>query len=96
MIIIIMIIIIIIILIITIIIIIIIILIIIIIIITIILILIMPVLTYPIWTQHWPITELRVIDREARKMICENGGKHPLCSTAIMCKRERRAWLALG
>ena len=35
-------------------------------------------------TQHWPITELRVIDREARKIICENGGKHPLSSTAIM------------
>ena len=36
------------------------------------------------WTQHWPITELRVIDREARKIICENGGKHPLSSTAKM------------
>ena len=44
----------------------------------------MPVLTYLMWTQHWPITELRVIDREARKIICENGGKHPLSSTAIM------------
>ena len=44
----------------------------------------MPVLTYLMWTQHWPITELRVIDRETRKIICENGGKHPLCSTAIM------------
>ena len=36
------------------------------------------------WTQHWPITELRGIDREARRVICENGGKHPLSSTAIM------------
>ena len=36
------------------------------------------------WTQNWPITELRVIDREARKITCENGGKHPLSSTAIM------------
>ena len=44
----------------------------------------MPVLTYLIWTQHWPITELRVIDREARKIICENGGKCPSNSTAIM------------
>ena len=44
----------------------------------------MPVLTYLMWTQHWPITELRVIDREARKIISENGGKHPLSSTAIM------------
>ena len=25
-----------------------------------------------------------VIDREARKIICENGGKHPLISTAII------------
>ena len=44
----------------------------------------MPVLTYLMWTQHWPITELRVIDREARKIICENGGKHPLSLTAII------------
>ena len=44
----------------------------------------MPVLTYLMWTQHWPITELQVIDREARKIICENVGKHPLSSTAIM------------
>ena len=44
----------------------------------------MPVLIYLMWTQHWPITELRVIDREARKIISENGGKHPLSSTAIM------------
>ena len=44
----------------------------------------MPVLIYLMWTQHWPITELRVIDREAKKIICEKGGKHPLSSTAIM------------
>ena len=44
----------------------------------------MPVLTYLMWTQHWPITELRAIDREVRKIICENGGKHPSSSTAIM------------
>ena len=36
------------------------------------------------WTQHWPITDLRAIDREARKIIHENGGKHPLSSTAVM------------
>ena len=36
------------------------------------------------WTQHWPITELRAVDREARKIIHENGGKHPLSSTAVM------------
>ena len=44
----------------------------------------MPVLIYLMWTQSWPITEMRVHDREARKIICENGGKHPLSSTAIM------------
>ena len=44
----------------------------------------MPVLTYLMWTQHWPITQLRVIHREARKIIRENGGKHPLSSTAVM------------
>ena len=36
------------------------------------------------WTQHWPITELRAINREARKIICENGGKRPSSSTVIM------------
>ncbi|XP_068707674.1 uncharacterized protein [Montipora foliosa] len=41
-------------------------------------------LSYLMWTQHWPITELRVIDREARKIICENGGKNPLSSTAML------------
>ena len=44
----------------------------------------LPVLSYLMWTQHWPITELRVIDREARKIICENGGQHPLSSTAML------------
>ena len=29
----------------------------------------LPVLSYLMWTQHWPITELRVIDREARKIM---------------------------
>ena len=43
----------------------------------------LPVLTYPIWTQHWPLAELRGIDRETRKLVSENGGKHPLSSTAV-------------
>ena len=38
----------------------------------------LPVLSYLMWTQHWPMTEIRVIDRGARKIICENGGKHPV------------------
>ena len=37
----------------------------------------MPAMSYFMWTQHWPTTELRDIDREARKIIVENGGKHP-------------------
>ena len=44
----------------------------------------LPMLSYLMWTQHWPITELRVVDREARKIILENGGKQPLSSTAVM------------
>ena len=44
----------------------------------------LPVLSYLTWTQHWPITELRVIDRKARTIICENRGKHPLSWTAML------------
>ena len=44
----------------------------------------LPVLNYLMWTQHWPTTELRAVDRETRKLIHENGGKHPLSSTAVM------------
>lgn len=36
------------------------------------------------WTQHWPVTDLKIIDREARKIIVENGGKHPDGSTALL------------
>ena len=35
-------------------------------------------------TQCWPIAELKRLDREARKVIVENGGKHPLGSTALV------------
>ena len=35
------------------------------------------------WTQQWPATELKKIDRKARKIVVENGGKHPGGSTAI-------------
>ena len=35
------------------------------------------------WTQHWPLNELREIDREMRKVVSENGGRHPLSSTAL-------------
>ncbi|XP_068752084.1 proto-oncogene tyrosine-protein kinase receptor Ret-like [Montipora capricornis] len=36
------------------------------------------------WSQHWNLTDLRNIDREARKVISENGGKHPLGSIALL------------
>ena len=37
----------------------------------------LPVLGYLMWTQHWPITELKILDREVRKIIVENGGETP-------------------
>ena len=36
------------------------------------------------WTQVWPITELQRIDRENRKIMVENGEKHPLGSTELL------------
>lgn len=36
------------------------------------------------WTQHWPVTELKRVDREGRKIIVENGGKRPCGPTAIL------------
>ena len=29
----------------------------------------MPEFSYLMWTQHWPLTELRQVDRDARKII---------------------------
>ena len=29
------------------------------------------------WSQHWCLTDLCDIDRQARKIVCESGGKHP-------------------
>ena len=36
------------------------------------------------WIQHWLVTELKKIDRKARKIIVENGGKQPCRSMAIL------------
>ena len=36
------------------------------------------------WTQTWPLAELRQIDRETRKIITENGGRHPSSSNAVL------------
>ena len=44
----------------------------------------LPVLGYLMWTQQWPVTELKRLDREARKTVVENGGKHPSGSSAIL------------
>ena len=41
-------------------------------------------LKYPMWTQHWPLTELRRIDREARKIMVTNRGENPASSTALL------------
>ena len=44
----------------------------------------LPLLSYLMWTQHWLLTELKKIDREARKIIVENGGRHHCGSTSIL------------
>ena len=36
------------------------------------------------WTQTWLLAELKRVDREARRIIVENGNKHPLSSTALL------------
>ena len=52
--------------------------------------------TYLRWSQQLPNTELWAIDREATKIICEEGGKHLLSSTLVThLVREGRAWVAL-
>ena len=38
----------------------------------------MPVLSYLMWSQHWCLTDLHNIDRQARKIVCESGGRHLL------------------
>ena len=48
------------------------------------------VMSYLMCTQNWPVTELTGIDREARNIIIENGGKRPLSSTAILYLTRRR------
>ena len=42
-------------------------------------------------TQQWPVIKLKRLDREARKIVVENGGKHPTGSSAILyTSREKR------
>ena len=42
------------------------------------------VLRYLMWTQHRTLSELRDVDRAARKIIVENGGKHPASLTSLL------------
>ena len=44
----------------------------------------LPELGYLMRIQHWPVTNLKKINRKVRKIIVENGGKHPYSSTAIL------------
>ena len=41
-------------------------------------------LRYLMWTHHWPLSELRDVDRAPRKIIVENGGKHPASLTSLL------------
>ena len=45
---------------------------------------VLPVSGCLMWTQHWPVTDLKNIDREAGKIIVENCGKHPGGSTSLL------------
>ena len=45
----------------------------------------LPVFGYQMWTQQWSVTELKKSDKEARKIIVQNDGKHPGNSTVIPC-----------
>ena len=53
----------------------------------------LPALTYPMWTQRWVLEDLREVDREARKIISMNGGKHPLSSNAVLYLPRADVWL---
>ena len=44
----------------------------------------LPVLSYLMPTQHWPMSVLQRIDREVRKVIVEDGGKHPAGLSALL------------
>ena len=44
----------------------------------------LPVLRYLMWTQHWSPSELRDVDRAARKIIVENDSKQPARLTSLL------------
>ena len=43
-----------------------------------------PLISYLMPTQRWPMSKLQRINREVRKVIVENGGKHPTGSSALL------------
>ena len=45
----------------------------------------LPVLSYPMWSQQWCVTDLQNI-------ICENGGKHPLGAIAFLYLPRYARW----
>ena len=55
----------------------------------------LPIMGYLMWTQNWPIAELRQIDREVRKILVESGGKHPLGSTVLLYLPREKRWRGL-
>ncbi|XP_067023905.1 uncharacterized protein [Acropora muricata] len=44
----------------------------------------LPAMSYFLWTLHWPIPELRQVDRDARKIVTAGGGKHPCGTTTLL------------
>ena len=51
----------------------------------------LPEMSYFMWTQHWPVTELRQVDRDARKIVTEGGGKQPCGKTSLLyLPRDKR------
>jgi len=55
-----------------------------------------PAMSYFMWNQHWPMTELREIDREACKIVVENGGKHFCGSTSLQYLSRDKGGRGLG
>ena len=48
----------------------------------------LPVLGYLMWTQQWPVMELKKTDRKACKIVVESGGGH-LCSSIALLYMPR-------
>ena len=44
----------------------------------------LPVLGYLMWTQQWPVMELKQINKEARKIVVESRSRHPCSLIALL------------